>query len=162
MYKHRYYADFLAFFDQKIAKNGAQAVFDRYVPEMLTDMPGAATHPLIHLGYAVEFGDDRVLSEALAATAVVRFRAYDVVDTTLETMRKHGSNQLKFLDVLTEVCQDKKLDEFEWRSSALGTKSRKLMSEHPDRVLSYFNRVKIDEGKDIDEKEGGNRCDGSK
>ncbi|KAI1456592.1 hypothetical protein F4805DRAFT_431801 [Annulohypoxylon moriforme] len=72
-----YYADFLRFFEGKIAEQGMQGVIKEYVLKgderandifcrMYTDL----VHPMIHLGCAIEFQQPSLAAEALAGACV--------------------------------------------------------------------------------------------
>ncbi|KAI0349466.1 hypothetical protein OH77DRAFT_1432025 [Trametes cingulata] len=75
----KYYPSFLNFFTREVAEHGAGEVLEKYIfsPKangngayMLLRFVGGALHPLIQMGYAVEFGSDAMVAQALAQTAV--------------------------------------------------------------------------------------------
>ncbi|KAI0632164.1 P-loop containing nucleoside triphosphate hydrolase protein [Trametes polyzona] len=59
----KYYPSFLDFFTNEVAVHGAGEILERG-----RDTP--RLHPLIQMGYAVEFGSDAMVAQALAQTAV--------------------------------------------------------------------------------------------
>ncbi|KAK3370057.1 hypothetical protein B0H63DRAFT_497224 [Podospora didyma] len=72
---HQYHT-FLEFFKQKIAAKGYQAVVLEYVfsrtkvaDRMLVQLVEGAYHPIIHLGFGVEFDQPAIVAEALAQGA---------------------------------------------------------------------------------------------
>lgn len=94
MGNEEFYRDYLIFFQNEIKKKGLGEVVNEYVfsknenaelmftrlfasesalpyrkPMMVTKMPGFL-HPLIHLGYGIEFNQPAIVAEALAQTAV--------------------------------------------------------------------------------------------
>ncbi|KAF7325074.1 hypothetical protein MKEN_00550100 [Mycena kentingensis (nom. inval.)] len=73
------YADYLSFFSERIAKDGVRAVLEKYLftPEangngilMLTRFFGGVLHPIIQVGYGVEFGQDYIVAQGLSLTAI--------------------------------------------------------------------------------------------
>lgn len=70
------YNDFLEFFQREIEKKGWQAVLNEHVfagdkraDHMLALLFSGILHPLIHLGFGVEFSQPAIIAEALAQTA---------------------------------------------------------------------------------------------
>ncbi len=57
------------FFDAKIAELGLSACLKRYYPTLSTGMAGAALHPVIHTGWAVDVESDDMAAEGLAYMA---------------------------------------------------------------------------------------------
>ncbi|KAF2467859.1 uncharacterized protein BDR25DRAFT_291277 [Lindgomyces ingoldianus] len=73
----KYYHDFLVYFKDEIEKKGWQEVVNDYVfkgderaDDMLVRMFGGFLHPLIHLGFGIEFQQPAIIAEALAQAAV--------------------------------------------------------------------------------------------
>ncbi|KAF7542850.1 hypothetical protein G7Z17_g11224 [Cylindrodendrum hubeiense] len=71
------YADFLAFFEKEIDEKGWQVVLNEYLfkageeaDDLLVRMFEGYLHPIIHLGFGVEFAQPAVIAEALAQAAV--------------------------------------------------------------------------------------------
>ncbi|KAL1405379.1 hypothetical protein Q8F55_009010 [Vanrija albida] len=75
------YARYLSFFHAEVGRLGAQGAIDTYLlaaeanggeagPEMLIRLVAGITHPFIHLGLGVEFGERLLVAEALASAAV--------------------------------------------------------------------------------------------
>ncbi|EXK26256.1 hypothetical protein FOMG_17158 [Fusarium oxysporum f. sp. melonis 26406] len=72
-----YYHDFLVFFKEEISQKGWQEVLNEYIfngderaDDMLVRMFGGILHPIIHLGFGVEFEQPLIIAEALALAAV--------------------------------------------------------------------------------------------
>jgi hypothetical protein len=73
----KYYHDFLIFFQEEIDQKGWQEVLNQYVfngderaDDMLVRMFSGILHPIIHLGFSVEFEQPAIIAEALAQAAV--------------------------------------------------------------------------------------------
>ncbi|KAI9295264.1 hypothetical protein K502DRAFT_303899 [Neoconidiobolus thromboides FSU 785] len=60
------YTSYLKFFDDQVNKLGTIPALKKYIPRVLPGFVGDALHPLIHLGYAVEFDNPMVAAEGLA------------------------------------------------------------------------------------------------
>ncbi|KAG8215387.1 hypothetical protein J3R82DRAFT_8988 [Butyriboletus roseoflavus] len=81
-----FYQGYVSFFSKQISEKGAASTLEEFVfsekynfqkgrdantqPEMLARFFGGFLHPLIHIGYGVEFGLKGMLVEGLAMTAV--------------------------------------------------------------------------------------------
>ncbi|KAH8693204.1 hypothetical protein BGW36DRAFT_386132 [Talaromyces proteolyticus] len=72
-----HYHNFLVFFQEEINQKGWQEVLNEYIfkgderaDDMLVRMFGGILHPIIHLGFGVEFEQPAIIAEALAQAAV--------------------------------------------------------------------------------------------
>ncbi|KAF2649155.1 hypothetical protein K491DRAFT_698346 [Lophiostoma macrostomum CBS 122681] len=75
--KEKYYHDFLVYFQDEIDKKGWENVLNEYMfqgderaDDMLVRMFAGFLHPIIHLGFGVEFKQPAIIAEALAQAAV--------------------------------------------------------------------------------------------
>ena len=73
----KYYRNFLVFFKEEMDQKGWQEVLNEYMfkgderaDDMLVRMFGGILHPIIHLGFGVEFEQPAIIAEALAQAAV--------------------------------------------------------------------------------------------
>jgi hypothetical protein len=73
----RHHHNFLVFFEEEMDKKGWQEVLKEYLfkwdeqaDDMLVRMFGSILHPIIHLGFGVEFEQPAIIAEALAQAAV--------------------------------------------------------------------------------------------
>ncbi|KAL5048447.1 hypothetical protein BDW71DRAFT_177695 [Aspergillus fruticulosus] len=73
------YPDFLEFFQREIDKKGVEAVLSEYLfkqfidenaESMMARLFGGLVHPVIHLGFGIEFNQPAIIAEALAQTAI--------------------------------------------------------------------------------------------
>jgi hypothetical protein len=72
-----YYHDFLVFFQQEIESKGWQDTLQEHLfaetehaDDMLVRLYAGFLHPLIHLGFGIEFQQPAIIAEALAQAAV--------------------------------------------------------------------------------------------
>jgi hypothetical protein len=75
--KEKYYHDFLVFFRKEIEAKSWQNVLNEYLfandersNDMLARLYAGFLHPIIHLGFGIEFQQPAIIAEALAQTAV--------------------------------------------------------------------------------------------
>lgn len=75
--KEKYYHDFLVFFQKEIEATGWQNVLNEYLfanderaNDMLCRLYAGFLHPIIHLGFGIEFQQPAIMAEALAQAAV--------------------------------------------------------------------------------------------
>jgi hypothetical protein len=74
--KEKYYHDFLVFFQKEIETKSWQNVLNEYLfandersNDMLARLYAGFLHPIIHLGFGIEFQQPAIIAEALAQTA---------------------------------------------------------------------------------------------
>ncbi|KAJ5381455.1 Oxidoreductase ptaJ [Penicillium cataractarum] len=75
--EEKHYPNFLSFFQRQIDEKGVGAVLNEYVfaeseqaENMLCRLWGGLLHPLIHLGFGLEFNQPAIVAQALAQAAV--------------------------------------------------------------------------------------------
>ncbi|KAH7079757.1 hypothetical protein FB567DRAFT_449318 [Paraphoma chrysanthemicola] len=75
--KEQYYHDFLVFFQSEIEAKTWQTVLNEYVfagderaDDLFARLYGGFLHPIIHLGFGIEFEQPAIIAEALAQAAV--------------------------------------------------------------------------------------------
>ncbi|MCJ1286083.1 hypothetical protein MMC26_005426 [Xylographa opegraphella] len=112
----RYYHDYLVFFQKEIDEKGYEEVINEYVlkgderaDDMLVRMYGGFLHPIIHLGFGVEFKQPAIVAEALAQAA-----AHDnwLAPLFTETEKKAKASNLpskSLVEILDSIRADKKL-----------------------------------------------------
>ncbi|KAI9822586.1 MAG: hypothetical protein M1827_000305 [Pycnora praestabilis] len=112
----RYYHDFLIHFQEQMDKQGWEAVLNEYVfngdekaDDMLVRMFGGFLHPIIHLGFGIEFQQPAIIAEALAQAAVHDswMGKFLLPAEKASTPGKPSTKSL--VSLLDEIRQDKKL-----------------------------------------------------
>jgi len=108
-----YYPNYMHFFDEEIAKKGAlpalqEYLFDKtYFPLLFAGF----LHPIIHIGFGVDFGSNLVLSEGLAEAAVHSPQISILLDMQgpLDPEQQLGESQSP-LEIIELVHNDKSID----------------------------------------------------
>ncbi|KIX06633.1 uncharacterized protein Z518_04609 [Rhinocladiella mackenziei CBS 650.93] len=72
-----YYAEYLKFFTDEISKHGVEATLNRFcfcgdelAEDLFPRLFGGLLHPIIHLGYGLEYNQPSIVAEALASAAI--------------------------------------------------------------------------------------------
>lgn len=117
--KEKNYSDFLTFFSSELDTKGTEAVLNEYLfandaraDDLLIRMYAGFLHPIIHLGFGVEFEQPAIIAEALAQAAV-----HDSwIGTFLEATSKHAKlkrgkadRKKTIVQILEECRADEKL-----------------------------------------------------
>lgn len=111
------YSNYLRFFQEEIDKLGWQATVNRCVfagdelaNKMLPLMFAGFLHPLIHLGFGIEFEQPAIIAEALAQGATHSDWIAKYFHSTEQAANKHRSSSSKSMaELLDEVRNDKEL-----------------------------------------------------
>ncbi|KAL8693477.1 MAG: hypothetical protein Q9218_001708 [Villophora microphyllina] len=150
--QERYYHDYLIFFQNEINKKGHEEVVNECVLKeddranaMLVRMYAGFLHPLIHLGFGIEFEQPAIIAEALAQAA-----AHDgwIGPYLLKTEKAAGNSQASksLVEILDQIREDPKLrNAAHWDD---GNKIRDgILARAPDEMIKYASQwtVRVDE-----------------
>jgi hypothetical protein len=149
--RDKHYADFLVFFQREMADKGWEAVVREYVlcgdaraDNMLVRMFAGFLHPIIHLGFGVEFAQPAIVAEALAQAAVhgdwMPFLQWEQAAEA-----KRGKEEKKtIVQLLEEVRGDAKVSgAAKWED---GNKIRDgLMKRAPEELSAYTSQFTVGE-----------------
>ena len=144
----RYYRDYLVFFEGEIDKKGYEAVINEYVlqgderaNDMFVRMHAGFLHPMIHLGFGVEFKQPAIIAEGLAQAAVHDSWIGQFMLGAEKAGEKTGKGK-NMVDLLDEIRADKKLCEAaHWDD---GNKIRDgIMVRAPDEAIKYASQWKV-------------------
>ncbi|RAL68055.1 hypothetical protein DID88_008778 [Monilinia fructigena] len=122
MYTLSEYTNFLAFFEQEIDAKGLNAILNKYCFErtpfadtMLSQLYEGLYHPILHLGFGVEFNQPSLVAEALAHAA-----SHDpgqIQPFFLEAEELAGSGSVKpkpLIELYAEIRANQKVREAAW------------------------------------------------
>lgn len=148
----KHYHNFLVFFEREIDKKGYETVINEYclkgderANDMLVRMFMGFLHPIIHLGFGVEFKQPAIIAEALAQAAVhgswlnyFLLSAEKAAQTT-----ERGKNMVNLLD---DIRADKKLSTAaQWEDN---NKIRDgIMVRAPEEMIGYASQWKVAPGE---------------
>jgi hypothetical protein len=105
------WTSYLDFFDVIVKEKGIQAAVEEYGfnEKMIPRLAAGALHPLIHLGFGIEFEDPIIVAEGLAATAIHKNKLEKIIDK--EFMQ--STTQYKpILDILNQLRNDSRARDF--------------------------------------------------
>lgn len=151
--KEKNYPNFLEFFQREIEQKGAEKVLGEYIlaeddnaENMLARTFGGLLHPLIHLGFAIEFNQPALVAEALAQTAVHEDwtgpRFLFPAEKAAGGVGKPGKKTM--LQLLEEAAADKKLARSAtWED---GNKLRDgVLKRAPEEMIKYAAQFTVSE-----------------
>lgn len=151
--KEKYYHDFLVFFQKEIEAKTWQKVLNEFLfanderaNDMLCRLYAGFLHPIIHLGFGIEFQQPAIMAEALAQTAVHdnwMAPLFLGCEKAAETHR--GSNQKKtIVQLLEEAKNNEKLRNAPHFDD--GNKIREgIMKRAPEEMIQIASQYTIKE-----------------
>ena len=155
-----YYHDYVVYFQSEMEAKGWQNVINEYLlsgderaNDMLVRLFAGFLHPIIHLGFGIEFQQPAIVAEALAQTAVhsnwIGKIFLPAEQVTKKNPQADGGKSLTKL--LHEIHADKELSNAAHWSD--GNKIRDgIIARAPDRMLSYATQYVVRSEGDIAKK----------
>lgn len=150
--KEKYYHDFLQYFSDQISAKGWEAVLneelfkgDERADDMLARLFAGFLHPIIHLGFGIEFRQPAIIAEALAQAAVhdnwMAPLFFDA-EKAAKAAKVDSKSTKSIVKLLSEIRADKKLSSSaHWPD---GNKIRDgIMKRAPDSMLHYASQYTI-------------------
>ncbi|KAK2763068.1 hypothetical protein FQN54_009701 [Arachnomyces sp. PD_36] len=154
----KHYTNFLAFFQREIEKKGVADVLnehlfagDEHADDMLVRVFAGFLHPIIHLGFGLEFNQPAVVAEALAQTAIHDAwigKLFYAAEKAAGGIGQAGTKS--YVELLDEIRADEKLSTAaHW---ADGNKIRDgILKRAPEEMLKYASQYKV-QADQLDEK----------
>ncbi|CAO2647435.1 Nn.00g083570.m01.CDS01 [Neocucurbitaria sp. VM-36] len=152
--KDNYYHDFLVFFQKEFEAKGWQNVVNEYLfagderaDDMLVRLFGGFLHPIIHLGFGIEFQQPAILAEGLAQAAVHdnwMASLFLGCEKAAEVNRGKDRPKKTIVQLLEECKKDEKLSKApHWGD---GNKIREgILQRAPEEMIKYASQYTIDE-----------------
>ena len=151
----RYYHDYLEYFRREIDKNGYEKVINEYCLKgderangMLIRLHAGFLHPMIHLGFGVEFKQPAIIAEALAQAAVHDSWMGPFMLDAEKAAASSGKGK-PMVELLDEIRADKKLS-----SAAKWNDSNKIrdgiLVRAPDEMIRVAAEWKVMPGAIIE------------
>jgi hypothetical protein len=156
----KYYHDFLVFFQKEINAKGWENVLNEYLfakddraNDMLSRLYAGFLHPIIHLGFGIEFQQPAIMAEALAQAAVHDNWMKPLFlgcEKAAEANRGKDRPQKTIVQLLEEAKNDEKLrDAAHWED---GNKIRDgILKRAPDEIIKLASQYTI-EDNELEEK----------
>jgi hypothetical protein len=159
--KEKYYHDFLVFFQKEIDAKGWQNVLNEYLfaederaDDMLVRLYAGFLHPIIHLGFGIEFQQPAIMAEALAQTAVHdNWMAPLFLGCEKAAKAKRGKGGLRktIVQLLGEGKENKKLSQAAHFKD--GNKIREgILKRAPEEMIELATEYTITEQDNLEEK----------
>ncbi|KAJ6155460.1 HypA-like protein, partial [Penicillium chermesinum] len=148
------YSNYLSFFQNEIKAKGVERTIQEHIfagtelaNNMLGRLYGGLIHPLIHLGFALEFNQPAIVAQALAETAVHEDELGRMFFWPADEKAKKNTktSYRPFLQLVNEVKEDSVI-----RSAVKKTDERKilaLLTRAPERVLDLVAGYVVPEDK---------------
>lgn len=155
-----YYHDYLIFFQQEMRVKGWQAVVNEYLfagddraDGLLVRTFAGFLHPIIHLGFGIEFQQPAIIAEALAQAAAHSDWIGKIFLPAEEATRKNppADGGKRLTQLLYEIHADEELKTAPHWSD--GNKIRDgLIARAPKRMLSYATQYAVRPEDDLGKK----------
>jgi hypothetical protein len=136
------WTDYLDFFDVEVKLKGIQGVLEDYAfhPAIIPRLVSGALHPIIHLGFGVEFEDNMIIAEGLAEAAIHKNRLERVIE---DEFWSQSEEYTPIAEILGQIQQDNRLDNvLKYEDD---DKFVKITSRKPDIIREYVNKFGINE-----------------
>ncbi|KAJ5795205.1 hypothetical protein N7457_001804 [Penicillium paradoxum] len=151
--KEKHYPDFLAFFQGEISAKGVGTVLAEYVfaedkraESMICRLYGGLVHPLIQLGFGIEFNQPAIVAQGLAQTAVhddwLGRQFFLSAEKMAGGIGKPGQKSL--FQLLNEIRNDKDLVE-SVRWSDVNKIRDGVLHRAPEQMLKYASQFTVSE-----------------
>lgn len=150
--KDQHYGEFLGFFQSEMEKHGWQRVVNTYLfantaasDDLFGRLFAELLHPLIHLGFGIEFEQPAIIAEALSEAAVHENWASPILWKCEEALKRRGNPNKSMLQILDEIRDDKTMhDAVRWEDD---NKLRDgLMVRAPDHAANIVSQWGAQEG----------------
>ena len=154
--QEKYYHDFLVYFQQEINKSGWQRVLQEHLfaetelaEDMLARMFAGFLHPIIHLGFGIEFQQPAIIAEALAQAAVHDnwiASLFFGCERAAKESRSKDEPRKTIVQILEECRKDDKLSKAaHWDD---GNKVRDgIIKRAPEEMIKYAMQYTVKEGE---------------
>ncbi|TKA71881.1 hypothetical protein B0A55_06333 [Friedmanniomyces simplex] len=146
----RYYHDFLIFFQDEISKTSMPEVMNKYLlagdeqaDDLLSRLFAGFLHPIIHLGFGLEFQQPAIVAEGLAQAAVHGPQMSKFFLPAEKAARERADEPCKsIVKLLDEIYADDELREAPRWSD--GNKLRDgIIGRAADRIVSYTSQFRV-------------------
>ena len=113
MGSEKYYSDFLSFYASELEKKGLQSTLDTYLfdksdlaNQLFGRLFAGLLHPLIHLGFGLEFEQPAIVAEALAQAAVHENWISPLFIAAEEAAKEYNGPEKTLLEIMDQMKAD--------------------------------------------------------
>lgn len=155
--KAQFTGDFLEFFRRELETKGVEKVLQEYLfagderaDTMFGRLYAGFLHPIIHLGFGLEFKQPAIVCEALAQAAVHQNWLTPFLLDAEKAAKSASPSQKTLPELLEEIRQDEKLSKAaHWED---GNKIRDgIMKRAPEEAIKYVSQWTVEQD-DLDRK----------
>ncbi|ORX92632.1 hypothetical protein K493DRAFT_316472 [Basidiobolus meristosporus CBS 931.73] len=134
----KYYTDYVKFFDGRVHAFGLVETVRKYGSVLIPGLLGNSLHPLVHLGFGVEFEHPSVTSEGLAYAAMTYLSYGEIVDEASAP----SMGNLACQQILEMIRTDKRFDgpfegQFQAKVKILVRSKADLLRSYVDAWITY-------------------------
>ncbi|KAL0482620.1 oxidoreductase [Acrasis kona] len=148
------YTDYANFFLEQISKNGLKQTFEKYAfsEPLFNRLTSGIFHPLIHVGYGLEFENELMMAEGLAMTAV---HIDHVPEEHSFFTQSSPESSTSLIEIFSQIKTDKRFDLIKYHTEdkfdTLIENRSHVIREYVDKwyVASENLNVKIKELYDL-------------
>ncbi|KAF2841341.1 hypothetical protein M501DRAFT_544037 [Patellaria atrata CBS 101060] len=153
----KYYYDFLVFFQYEMEAKGWQNVVNEYLfggderaEDLLVRLYAGFLHPLIHLGFGVEFQQPAIVAEALAQTAVHDSWIAPLFHDSERKAKEKTSGSKSLVELLADIQANEKIRSApKWSD---GNKIRDgILARAGDEMTDITSQYLVKPDDDLDE-----------
>ncbi|KAE8378255.1 hypA-like protein [Aspergillus bertholletiae] len=117
MYQEEQYSNYLAFFQRVIAEKGVPAIVNEYLfggdelaESLLCRMFAGLVHPIIHLGFGIEFQQPAIVAQALAQASVhSNYLADGFYRPAAAASTRYANRPKTVMEIMEEMRGDQKV-----------------------------------------------------
>jgi hypothetical protein len=151
--KEENYGEFLRFFQSEMEEHGWQRVINTYLfantsrsNDLFGRLFAGLLHPLIHLGFGLEFEQPAIIAEALSQAAVHENWVSPILWKCEEAARRHVGPRKPLLQILDEIREDKAMHEaVRWEDD--NKLQDGLMVRAPDHAVNIVGQWSVKDGE---------------
>ena len=157
--KAKYYHEFLQYFRDEITKKGWESVINDELlqgsdrtDDLLARLFGGFLHPIIHLGFGVEFRQPAIIAEALAQAAIHNnYMKPFFLSAEKAANQNKDAGTTSVVSLLTAIRADKKVSSAAHWSD--GNKIRDgILARAPDEMLRLASQYRVEAPAQLPEK----------
>lgn len=138
--KRNSYPAYLSFFDQILKEHGVGYCINTYLPDLIHGLTCEALHPLIHIGYGIEFDIPIIVTEGLAFLC----DWYTSTAKILDHLATNESTEKKPLKDILLTIKDSHISCKKQKGVYLDDLIKSLVDENKEEILKVIQKINIE------------------